>query len=205
MDNYSKPTRLSKIWYLIPLFFGTLGGILSYLLVRDNDRKFAKKLLMIGIIRDIIILVPPVIATVIRWYIPFVEKQAESQTLLNAYNLAFRVAERIETTIATGERQYLLTPKGIFWIVDNSSNSVILKIRSKATNIDTTNNWIQLSKGEGTIVYARSNPIDNEFEIQYKIEVIQPFILESNKLSSFAVKKIEIFKKDNKIEISLIE
>jgi uncharacterized membrane protein len=51
LETKKKP---SKLWYLLPIFFGILGGIAGYLATRGEDRKFAKKLIIIGIIMTIV-------------------------------------------------------------------------------------------------------------------------------------------------------
>jgi hypothetical protein len=39
----------SKLWYLVPIIFGPLGGLVGYFLVKNKDRNFAEWLLIIGI------------------------------------------------------------------------------------------------------------------------------------------------------------
>ena len=39
----------SKLWYLVPIIFGPLGGLVGYFLVKNKDRNFAERLLIIGI------------------------------------------------------------------------------------------------------------------------------------------------------------
>lgn len=41
--------ELSKVWYLIPIFFGLLGAIISYSLIKDKDRDMANNILVIGV------------------------------------------------------------------------------------------------------------------------------------------------------------
>jgi hypothetical protein len=205
MGNYSEVRRVSRLWYFVPIIFGILGGLASYFLVRDRDKKFASKLLMIGVIRDILMIVTYAVLTLFFWSFPLIQKQSEVSASKNIYNLAFQVEKSIEAAIDTGEKQSLLTQPGIMWIVDNLSNSLILTTRSRITDISPTADWIKISEGKETILYGRSTPINNEFEIQYKIQIMQPFVLEGNKLSSSMVKKVEIFKENKKILISLIE
>jgi archaellum component FlaF (FlaF/FlaG flagellin family) len=49
--------RPSKLYYLLPIFLGILGGVAAYLLVKDRDKKFAKKLLIVGIIMTVVFIV----------------------------------------------------------------------------------------------------------------------------------------------------
>lgn len=42
-----KPSRL---WYLLVIFLGPIGGIIGYFVLKDRDRKFAERLLIIGLI-----------------------------------------------------------------------------------------------------------------------------------------------------------
>ena len=40
----------SKLWYLLPIFLTWLGGIIGYILVKNRDQKFARRLLIVGLI-----------------------------------------------------------------------------------------------------------------------------------------------------------
>ena len=54
-DSYSQPLRgPSKVWYLVPIFFGIIGGLVMYLVLKDEDRKMAKKGLVLGIILTVV-------------------------------------------------------------------------------------------------------------------------------------------------------
>ena len=46
----------SILWYLIPLFFGILGGIVAYVGVKDDDKEMANNLLLFGIIWTLILI-----------------------------------------------------------------------------------------------------------------------------------------------------
>jgi hypothetical protein len=47
----SKPSRL---WYLLPIFLGIIGGIIGYFAVRDRDKKMANRLLILPFILIIV-------------------------------------------------------------------------------------------------------------------------------------------------------
>jgi len=40
----------SNWWYLLPIFFGIIGGIIAYFAIRKDDRIKAKKCLYLGLI-----------------------------------------------------------------------------------------------------------------------------------------------------------
>ena len=40
----------SAIWYLLPIILGPIGGIIGYFVMKDKDRKFAERLLKIGLV-----------------------------------------------------------------------------------------------------------------------------------------------------------
>ena len=44
----------SRWWYLVPIFFGLIGGIIAYFAIRRDDPQKAKKCLYIGIILTVI-------------------------------------------------------------------------------------------------------------------------------------------------------
>jgi len=44
--RYSEP---SKFWYLLPIFFSLLGGIVGYYAVKDNHRDMANNIFIIGV------------------------------------------------------------------------------------------------------------------------------------------------------------
>jgi uncharacterized membrane protein len=59
--SYPEKQR-SKVWFLLPIFFGVIGGIIAYFILRQSDPQKAKNclylglvLMLIGIIFNIII------------------------------------------------------------------------------------------------------------------------------------------------------
>lgn len=51
VEKKEKPTRL---WYLVPLLLGIIGGIIGYFAVKDEDRKMARELLLVGILTSFV-------------------------------------------------------------------------------------------------------------------------------------------------------
>lgn len=50
VDSDSEPTKKpSRAWYLVPIFFGIIGGLVMYLVLKDENKKMAKKGLILGI------------------------------------------------------------------------------------------------------------------------------------------------------------
>lgn len=41
----------SRAWYILPILFGLLGGIIGYSVVKRDDPKLAKRILVLGIVR----------------------------------------------------------------------------------------------------------------------------------------------------------
>ena len=39
----------SNLWFLLPIFFGIIGGIIAYFILRNDDPKKAKNCLYLGI------------------------------------------------------------------------------------------------------------------------------------------------------------
>ena len=46
--SYPERTR-SNLWFLLPIFFGIIGGIIAYFILRNDDPKKAKNCLYVGI------------------------------------------------------------------------------------------------------------------------------------------------------------
>ena len=54
-DMSGRPTkRKSRWWYLVPVFLQIIGGIIAYLILKDDDKKLAKNCLWLGIILTIV-------------------------------------------------------------------------------------------------------------------------------------------------------
>ena len=50
-NGINRPTRW---WYLVPIFLGILGGLIMYLIVKDDDKKMAKNGLILSIVLTVI-------------------------------------------------------------------------------------------------------------------------------------------------------
>ena len=42
--------RRSTLWFLLPIVFNVLGGIVAYFAIRDDDPKRAKSCLLLGVV-----------------------------------------------------------------------------------------------------------------------------------------------------------
>ena len=42
--------RRSSLWFLLPIFFNIIGGVIAYFVIKDDDPKRAKNCLWLGII-----------------------------------------------------------------------------------------------------------------------------------------------------------
>jgi len=49
-----RPTRL---WYIAPLLFSIIGGIIGYVVVRKRDKQLAIRLLIVGIVMFVLSLI----------------------------------------------------------------------------------------------------------------------------------------------------
>ena len=49
------PVSVSWAWWLVPIFFGTLGGIIAFFAVLKRKPVLAIAMLIIGIVRDVIL------------------------------------------------------------------------------------------------------------------------------------------------------
>jgi RsiW-degrading membrane proteinase PrsW (M82 family) len=55
----------SKAWYLLPIFFGILGGLVMYFIVRDDNKQMAKNGLILSVILTMVGIIFVVILNVI--------------------------------------------------------------------------------------------------------------------------------------------
>jgi len=46
--------RRSGFWYLLPLFFGIIGGVIAYFVIKQDDPNKAKNCLKLGLVLLII-------------------------------------------------------------------------------------------------------------------------------------------------------
>ncbi len=57
----------SKLWYLIAILLGFIGGILAYVILKDKDPKMAKNALILGIVVTVVIVVLQMVAFSALW------------------------------------------------------------------------------------------------------------------------------------------
>ncbi len=56
--------RRSSFWFLLPIFFNIIGGVIAYFIIKDDDPHKARNCLLLGIILtaiSIAIIVVPII------------------------------------------------------------------------------------------------------------------------------------------------
>lgn len=46
--------RRSSLWFLLPIFFNVIGGVIAYFVIKDDDPRKAKNCLLLGIILTVI-------------------------------------------------------------------------------------------------------------------------------------------------------
>ena len=42
--------KRSSLWFLLPIFFNIIGGVIAYFVIKDDDPRKAKNCLLLGII-----------------------------------------------------------------------------------------------------------------------------------------------------------
>ena len=48
--TFDEEKNRSKLWYILPIFFSIVGGIIAYFVIREDDPSKAKNCLWLGII-----------------------------------------------------------------------------------------------------------------------------------------------------------
>ncbi len=46
--------KRSSLWFLLPIFFNVIGGVIAYFIIKDDDPHKAKNCLLLGIILTVI-------------------------------------------------------------------------------------------------------------------------------------------------------
>lgn len=70
-----RTTKPSNWWYLVPILAGFVGGLIGWLVLKDKYGKFAKRLLIIGIVITVVIIILNVASNLLlqyhlsNWYI----------------------------------------------------------------------------------------------------------------------------------------
>jgi len=55
VEELSQPEKIrSNVWFLLPILFGVIGGIIAFFILRQDDPRKAKNCLYLGIIFMII-------------------------------------------------------------------------------------------------------------------------------------------------------
>ncbi len=65
---YPHRHQRSGAWYLLPIFFSWLGGLIAWAVIRDDDPKKAKNCLIIGIILTVVPIIIGIILIVVPIY-----------------------------------------------------------------------------------------------------------------------------------------
>ena len=203
----SKP---SKLWYLLPIFFGILGGIAAYLFLQDKNKAFARKLLILSIILQVLYFVVAVLimlsGMLIFWITPLSSKQQGVQNVRLLHDTITRLNDNILTLMVSENAQSVNVPYGILWTIDTSDNSILARMENKLSDLPIDEGWIQLNYTNNDIIFARADTSGDRYIIQYKIKLNPPWKIETvGKLTSDKVKQINLNKSNNSIQIQLIE
>jgi len=61
VEQASPIEEVSSAWYLVPFFFGLIGGLIAWLVNKDRNPKKARNFLIFGVIWSIVLVVLAVI------------------------------------------------------------------------------------------------------------------------------------------------
>ena len=113
--------RPSKLWYLLPIFLGIIGGVIGYFALRNKDKKFAEKLLIAG-----------VIVTVISIFLSFILGGISYMYLNRAFRSnTYSVIAVIDSTCIDGTHSFTIRNMGTEEI---DTNDLLVTIDDEAVN-----------------------------------------------------------------------
>lgn len=203
----------NKLWYLLPIILGILGGVIGYFLTKRKNKKFAERLLLVGLVVFLIHIffyftlaaaLYPLFS--ILWAQPLEQKREDQKNLEDSLETIYQLNQKILSVIQTGNKQSLDVSVDGEWLVNISDNSVLLRFSSKISNEVSDAGWIELSSGNGTTIYIRSDTVSGGFDMQYKIKFADNWKIEGgDKTTSSNLKSIDVTKENNSIKITLVE
>ncbi len=56
VQTHAEEKKPSKLWYLAPILFALIGGVVAYVVLRNRDKKMAENLLLVGVAMFLIFL-----------------------------------------------------------------------------------------------------------------------------------------------------
>ena len=69
--------RRSSLWFLLPIFFNVIGGVIAFFVIREDDPKKARNCLYLGIILAaipiVLILIPVLIGVAVFPHFPVMQ------------------------------------------------------------------------------------------------------------------------------------
>ena len=71
-DAIPAPTPVKKVsswWWLLPIFFGWIGGLIAWLVVKETDKKMAVTLLWVGIGLSVFWAIVSIVLTIVLYSI----------------------------------------------------------------------------------------------------------------------------------------
>ncbi len=98
------PDKADKWWYFVPVVFSILGGLIGYFVWRKANPKFAKRLLMVGLI----FMIPNAIISSAFWYDDGLSPDPEPITKKFQYpnDLENKVKQELQTTSSQNQNYF---------------------------------------------------------------------------------------------------
>jgi len=90
--------RNSKAWYLIPIFLGIVGGIIMFVILRQENRDMAKNGMILGVVMTVVWIVPWIAGSVIF---------PETRDMTFEEGFQYGYEQGYESTAGTGTQDYV--------------------------------------------------------------------------------------------------
>lgn len=105
-DNKGRP---SKAWYILPILFHVVGGVIAYYILKDRDQAFAERLSVVGLLFTVVCIAAVVVLLITGYSGAVLETVGVSASSFVIPAVPFGGVSVVETECVTDENSYEIT------------------------------------------------------------------------------------------------